>query len=36
MPTCAIFGVSANIKDWADFSKAKKEALFFDYPKKSF
>ena len=36
MPTCAIFGVSANIKDWGDFSKAKKEALFFDYPKKSF
>jgi phosphohistidine phosphatase len=36
MPTCAIFAVSADITDWADFSKAKKEALFFDYPKKSF
>lgn len=36
MPTCAIFAVSADITDWADFSKAKKEVLFFDYPKKLF
>lgn len=34
MPTCAIFAVQANIIQWADFSKAKKEFLFFDYPKK--
>jgi phosphohistidine phosphatase len=34
MPTCAIFAVSADITDWANFSKANKEFLFFDYPKK--
>ena len=34
MPTCAIFGVSAVIKSWSEFGKAKKEFLFFDYPKK--
>lgn len=33
MPTCGIFAVSADITQWADFGKAKKEALFFDYPK---
>jgi phosphohistidine phosphatase len=36
MPTCAIFGVSADITAWSGFSKAKKEFLFFDYPKKDF
>ena len=35
MPTCAIFAVSANIKAWSGFCKAKKDFLFFDYPKKS-
>lgn len=35
MPTCGIFGISANIRAWSDFKKAKKEFLFFDYPKKS-
>ena len=34
MPTCAIFAVQANITQWSEFSKAKKEFLFFDYPKK--
>ncbi|MEP7238674.1 MAG: histidine phosphatase family protein [Ferruginibacter sp.] len=33
MPTCGIFAVSANIELWAEFSKAQKEFLFFDYPK---
>lgn len=34
MPTCGIFAVSADIKEWYGFIKAKKEFLFFDYPKK--
>lgn len=34
MPTCGIFGISADINTWSDFSKAKKQFLFFDYPKK--
>jgi len=34
MPTCGIFAVSADTPDWAGFNKAKKEFLFFDYPKK--
>jgi phosphohistidine phosphatase len=34
MPTCAVFGVSASITVWSEFLKAKKEFLFFDYPKK--
>ena len=34
MPTCAVFAVEADISLWADFSKANKELLFFDYPKK--
>lgn len=33
MPTCSIFAVKADINDWKDFAKAKKEFLFFDYPK---
>jgi phosphohistidine phosphatase len=33
MPTCAIFAVSVDTIDWVGFGKAKKEALFFDYPK---
>ncbi len=35
MPTSAIFAVQANITQWSGFAKAKKEFLFFDYPKKS-
>ena len=34
MPTCAIFAVSADVTNWVAFGKAKKEFLFFDYPKK--
>ncbi len=34
MPTCAIFAVEAGISKWSEFFKAKKEFLFFDYPKK--
>lgn len=33
MPTCAVFAVKADIKKWEDFSAAKKEFWFFDYPK---
>jgi phosphohistidine phosphatase len=33
MPTSAIFALSADITNWGGFSKAKKEFLFFDYPK---
>ena len=36
MPTCAVFAVSADITEWSAFIKAKKEFLFFDYPKKVF
>ena len=35
MPTCAVFAVKVNIDNWKDFAKAKKEFLFFDYPKNS-
>jgi phosphohistidine phosphatase len=34
MPTCAIFATEAVITHWKEFLKAKKEFLFFDYPKK--
>ena len=34
MPTCSIFAVKADVEKWKDFTKAKKEFLFFDYPKK--
>lgn len=33
IPTCGIFAVKINTPKWADFKKAKKEFLFFDYPK---
>jgi len=36
MPTCSIFAVSADITAWSGFNKAKKEFLFFDYPKSGF
>lgn len=35
MPTCAVFAVQADINQWKDFAKAKKDFLFFDYPKNS-
>ncbi len=34
MPTTGIFGVSIATSNWAEFYKAKKEFLYFDYPKK--
>jgi phosphohistidine phosphatase len=33
MPTCAVFAVKINCQQWKDFLTAKKEFLFFDYPK---
>jgi phosphohistidine phosphatase len=33
VPTCGIFAVSANTNNWANFEKAKKIFLFYDYPK---
>ena len=34
MPTCAVFAITVAATEWKDFAKAKKELLFFDYPKK--
>jgi phosphohistidine phosphatase len=33
MPTCAIFGINADIKHWKDYRQANKTLWFFDYPK---
>jgi phosphohistidine phosphatase len=33
MPTCAVFAIQSDISSWKEFRKAKKEFLFFDYPK---
>ncbi len=33
MPTSAVFAVQADCSQWTVFLKAKKEFLFFDYPK---
>jgi phosphohistidine phosphatase len=33
MPTCSVFAIRVHAKKWADFEKAEKEFLFFDYPK---
>ena len=33
IPTCGIFAVQVTANKWADFSKAEKLFLFFDYPK---
>jgi len=33
MPTCAVFALSCDIQEWSEFRAAKKEYLFFDYPK---
>jgi phosphohistidine phosphatase len=33
IPTTGIFAVKAGCKHWSDFKNAKKEFLFFDYPK---
>ena len=34
MPTCSIFAFTIDTDRWADMKEAKKEFLFFDYPKK--
>jgi phosphohistidine phosphatase len=33
MPTCSIFAIKIDSKDWSDFKNATKEFWFFDYPK---
>lgn len=33
MPTCGVFAVNLQSASWKNFRKAKKEFLFFDYPK---
>lgn len=33
IPTCAVFAIKINSSHWKNFAKAKKEFLFFDYPK---
>jgi len=33
MPTCSVFAVKINTDKWSDFRLAKKEFLFFDYPR---
>lgn len=33
MPTCAVYAVRADTREWASFKRADKDFLFFDYPK---
>jgi len=33
IPTCGVFTISVDTKHWSDFKEAKKEFLFFDFPK---
>lgn len=33
MPTCSVYAIKVKTKNWKDFREAKKEFLFFDYPK---
>jgi phosphohistidine phosphatase len=33
MPTCSIFAVTADIKDWTEFKSGNKQFDFFDFPK---
>ena len=33
MPTCSIFAVQADIKNWVEFQHAPKKLYFFDFPK---
>ena len=33
IPTCGIFAVKADCRDWKEFREAKKEFWFFDFPK---
>lgn len=34
MPTSGLFAIQTNISRWKEFNQAKKEFLFFDYPKR--
>jgi phosphohistidine phosphatase len=33
MPTCSVFAVKADIKEWKEFETSPKEFYFFDFPK---
>lgn len=33
MPTCGVYAIQIEIDSWKDFETAKKQFLFFDYPK---
>jgi phosphohistidine phosphatase len=33
VPTCGVFAITISIDKWVDFYPAKKDLLFFDYPK---
>jgi phosphohistidine phosphatase len=33
MPTCAVFSITTDAKDWGSFRDSEKKFLFFDYPK---
>ena len=33
MPTCAVYAIQIKTKNWKKFREAKKEFLFFEYPK---
>lgn len=33
LPTTGVYAIQVQLNKWADFKKAKKEFLFFDYPK---
>ncbi len=33
IPTCGVFAINIKLKTWKDFEKAKKQFLFFYYPK---
>jgi phosphohistidine phosphatase len=35
VPTCGVFAVTIDITNWKDFTDAKKQLLFFDYPKQA-
>lgn len=34
MPTCSIYAIKVDLKNWKDFRNAEKKFWFFDYPKK--
>lgn len=35
MPTCSVYAISIDTDKWSNFSNAKKQFWFFEYPKKS-